>query len=63
MLEWAGRARAALFVARGGLAAERDAVVRQANELGALVLGEPLTAGGPASVARRIEGAPDASGG
>jgi len=55
VLDWASRARAGLFVARGGLAAERDAVVRQANELGALVLGEPLSAGGTAAVARRIE--------
>ena len=53
--EWSSRARAALFVARGGLVAERDAVVRQANELGALVLGEPLSAASPGAVARRVE--------
>ena len=53
--EWGSRARAALFVARSGLAAERDALVRQANELGALVLGEPLTSVSPAAVARRVE--------
>jgi len=29
--------------------------VRQANELGALVLGEPLTATSAAGVARRVE--------
>jgi hypothetical protein len=62
VLDWASRARAGLFVARGGLTAERDAVVRQANELGALVLGEPLTAGGPAAVARRIEGRSNSGG-
>jgi hypothetical protein len=53
--DWGTRARAALLVARGQLAAERDAVVRQANELGALVLGEPLTATSAAGVARRVE--------
>jgi hypothetical protein len=53
--EWASRARAALFVARGGLAAEREAVIRQANELGSLVLGEPIAASSAAAVARRLE--------
>jgi hypothetical protein len=53
--DWAANALAALFVARGGLAAERDAVIRQANELGALVLGEPLSAASASSVARRVE--------
>jgi hypothetical protein len=53
--EWGTRARAALLVARGQLASERDAVVRQANELGALVLGEPLTATSAAGVARQVE--------
>lgn len=53
--EWGTRARAALLVARGQLAAERDAVIRQANELGTLVLGEPLTATSAAGVVRRVE--------
>jgi chromosome segregation ATPase len=53
--EWASGARAALFVARGRLAAEREALIRQANELGALVLEEPLTASSAAVVARRVE--------
>jgi DNA repair exonuclease SbcCD ATPase subunit len=53
--DWAAHALAALFLARGGLAAERDAVIRQANELGALVLGEPLIAASASSVARRVE--------
>lgn len=53
--EWGTRARAALLVARGQLAGEREAVVRQANELGALVLGEPLTATSAAGVVRRVE--------
>ena len=41
LADWATEARAALLVARSNLAAQRDAVIRQANELGALVLGEP----------------------
>jgi hypothetical protein len=53
--EWAGAAGAALFVARGQLATERDAVIREANELGALALGEPLTAASAAVVTRRVE--------
>jgi len=53
--EWGTRARAALLVARGQLAGEREVVVRQANELGALVLGEPLTATSAAGVVRRVE--------
>jgi hypothetical protein len=53
--DWAGRARAALLVARSSLAAERDAVIRQANELGSLVLGEPLAPVATAAVARRVE--------
>jgi uncharacterized protein YhaN len=53
--EWGTQARAALFVARGGLAAERDAVIRQANELGSLVLGEPVAASSAAAIARRLE--------
>jgi len=53
--EWGTRARAALLVARSQLAAERDAVVRQANEVGAVVLGETLPPLGTAAVARRVE--------
>jgi hypothetical protein len=52
---WAGGARAALLVARNSLAAERDAVIRQANELGSLVLGEPLAPAGTSTVARQVE--------
>jgi hypothetical protein len=53
--KWAAQARAALLVARTALAADRDAVIRQANELGSLVLGEPLGATAAAAVARRLE--------
>ena len=53
--EWGTSARAALLVARSQLTAERDAVVRQANELAAAVLGEPLPPLGTSEVVRRLE--------
>lgn len=55
VVEWARTARAALLVARSGAAAERDAVIRQANELGSALLGEQLVATSAASIARRVE--------
>ena len=39
---WASRAEASLFVARSGLETERDRIIRQANELAAVALGETL---------------------
>ena len=54
ILEWAGGARAALFVARGQVASERDAVVRQATELGSVALGEPLGSASVEVVTRRL---------
>jgi len=55
--QWCEGARAALFVARGQLAAERDALIRQANELGTAALGEPLGAASTSAVVRRVEDA------
>jgi hypothetical protein len=55
VVAWGSRARAALLVARSQLAAEREAVIRQANEIGSVVLGEPLTAAPPSVVVRRVE--------
>jgi chromosome segregation ATPase len=55
VVDWAARARATLFVARGGLETERERGVREANELGASVLGEPLVATSVALVRRRLE--------
>jgi hypothetical protein len=53
--EWTSGARAALVVARSGVTAEREAVIRQANELGSVLLGEALVATSAAAVARRVE--------
>jgi hypothetical protein len=54
--EWGTQARAALLVARSQVAAERDALVRQANELASNVVGEPvgaMSAAGAADLLRR----------
>ena len=55
VLEWATRAHAALVVARSGLETERERVVREANELAASVLGEPLYSTSVAAVKQRLE--------
>ncbi|MGL6278505.1 MAG: hypothetical protein ACRC50_02995, partial [Gaiella sp.] len=52
--DWGARARAALFVARGPLASERERIVNEANQLGSTVLGEPLGASSASVVRRRI---------
>jgi chromosome segregation ATPase len=52
---WAARAEAALFVARSGLEAQRERVVRQANELGASAFGEPLVSASVSLVRERLE--------
>lgn len=52
---WASGVGAALLVARSAVAAERDQVIRQANELASMVLGEPIAAASVAVVLRRIE--------
>jgi hypothetical protein len=50
VLEWTSRARGDLLVAHAGLATERDKVVREATELVAGALGEPLPGNGVAGV-------------
>jgi chromosome segregation ATPase len=41
-LDWTSRARAAVFVVRSGLELERERIVREAEELGAALLGEQV---------------------
>jgi len=53
-LEWASRARGALLLEHSGLAREREEVVREATELLASVLGEPMTASAVAGVRERL---------
>jgi hypothetical protein len=55
LVDWGGRARAALFVARTGLESEREQIVREAVELGTAVLGEPVYGSTVAAVRRRLE--------
>jgi chromosome segregation ATPase len=52
---WGGRARAALFVARGTLAEERERIVQEASFLVASVLGEAPAGASVALVRRRLE--------
>jgi chromosome segregation ATPase len=51
LIEWASRARAALLLSRSGLETQRERVVREANELAAVTLGEV----GATSVAGVVE--------
>lgn len=55
MVGWASSVETALFVARGGLETERERIVRQANELAAGALGEPLFATSVSLVRERLE--------
>ena len=54
LVEWAARVNAALVVVRGQLDVERDRLVREANELGSVVLGESLAGTSVALVGRRV---------
>jgi chromosome segregation ATPase len=54
LLDWASRARGELLVAHAALATERDKVVREATELLAGALGEPLLGTGVAGVKERL---------
>ncbi len=53
--DWATETRAALAVARAGRRSEREALIRQASEAGAALLGEPTVAQSPAELVRRLE--------
>lgn len=53
--DWGGRARAALFVARGTLDNERECVVAEAAALAEAVLGEQPSGANVALVRRRLE--------
>jgi hypothetical protein len=54
LLDWASRARGELLVSHAALATERDKIVREATELLAGVLGEPLSGIGVAGVRERL---------
>jgi chromosome segregation ATPase len=54
LVEWASRAHAELFVAAGQLDAQRDRVIREANELATMLLGEPTYGSTVAQLAERV---------
>jgi hypothetical protein len=54
LIAWASRARAALLLARSSLEGRREHVVREASELAASVLGEPVAAS-VAGIRERLE--------
>ncbi|HEY2371241.1 MAG TPA: hypothetical protein VGH82_01705 [Gaiellaceae bacterium] len=53
-LEWASRARGALLLEHSKLVGEREAVIREANELTASILGEPLVSSAVAGLRDRL---------
>jgi predicted nucleic acid-binding Zn-ribbon protein len=56
LIAWASHAHAALFVAVRQLEAERERVIREANELSSALLGEPTYGSTPAQALARVEG-------
>jgi hypothetical protein len=55
LVDWAARAHATLFVAVGQLDAQRDRIVREANELATMLLGEPTYGASAAQALSRVE--------
>ena len=55
LVEWASRTHAELFVALGQLDAQRERVIREANELATSILGEPTFGSTPAQALERVE--------
>jgi len=53
-LDWASRARGALLLERSNLARERETIIREANELTASILGEPLVSAAVAGLRDRL---------
>lgn len=54
LVEWASHAHAELFVAAGQLDAQRERVIREANELATMLLGEPTYGSTVAQLAERV---------
>jgi DNA repair exonuclease SbcCD ATPase subunit len=53
-LDWASQARGALLLERSNLARDREEIVREANELTASLLGEPLVSSAVAGLRERL---------
>jgi chromosome segregation ATPase len=56
LVEWASRAHAELFVAAGQIDVQREQVIREANELASMLLGEPTYGATVAQALARVEG-------
>jgi chromosome segregation ATPase len=54
LVDWASHAHAELFVAAGQLDAQRERVIREANELATMLLGEPTYGSTVAQLAQRV---------
>jgi hypothetical protein len=54
VVEWAARVRPALLLLQSSTVVEREAIIREANELGSAVLGEALGATSVAGVHERV---------
>jgi chromosome segregation ATPase len=57
LVEWASQAHALLFVALGQVDAQRERVIREANELATALLGEPMYGSTPAQALARLRAA------
>jgi hypothetical protein len=55
LVDWASRAHAEVFVALGQLDVQRDRVIREANELATMLLGEPTYGSTVAQALRQAE--------
>jgi chromosome segregation ATPase len=55
LIQWASAARATLFVAIGQRDQQRERLIREANELGTMLLGEPVYGATTAQVRQRVE--------
>jgi hypothetical protein len=56
LVDWASRARAELFVAAGQVDAQRERLIREANELASMLTGEPTYGSTTAQALARVEG-------
>ncbi len=55
LADWAARLQASLFVAAGQIDTQRERVIREANELATMLLGEPTYGATPAQARARVE--------
>jgi hypothetical protein len=58
LVEWASHAHAELFVAAGQIDVQRERVIREANELATMLLGEPTYGATVAQALARVESSP-----